>query len=114
MSKGIYLICQNKSNVCEVARVDGKFKAMFQSSQKGVFNTVALHRDSENQEVEIKVSLTLPIYIFIFICICVCVCLDLRYVYARAHANKIEKNPSSLNGAACTSAGLFTDILKIP
>jgi len=34
------------------ARADGKFKVIFQSSQKGVFNAVALHRDSENQEIE--------------------------------------------------------------
>ena len=52
MLRRIYLICQNKSNVSEVVRVDGKLKAMFQSSQTGVFNAVALHRDSKNQEIE--------------------------------------------------------------
>lgn len=42
--------------------------------------------------------------------------VDLCYVYIHAHsyANEIEKNSSSLNGATCTSADLFTDILKIP
>lgn len=73
---------QNKSNVCEVARVDGKFKAMFQS-QKRVFNAAALHRDSENQEIKIKVLLTLPINIYMNVCVCV----DLCHMSKRARAH---------------------------
>lgn len=78
---------QNKSNVCEVARVDGKFKAMFQS-QKRVFNAAALHRDLENQEIKVKVLLTLPINIYMNVCVCVSTCVICLYVHARTLACK--------------------------
>lgn len=67
------------------------------------------------KRTEIKVPLTLPInkiYIYDILYMLA------RFVYTRArvhsYASEIEKSPSFLNGATCTSAGLFTDLLKIP
>lgn len=40
--------------------------------------------------------------------------MSCTYMHAHSYASELKKSPSFLNGATCTSAGLFTDLLKIP